>query len=323
MEQAFDQEPKTLADAIKHFADPEVSLLTMVKLRWKDGVCCPTCGHKNPRWMPVQRRWECKLKHAKRQFSAKTGTIFEDSPLGLDKWFTAIWLISNCRNGISSMELHRSIGVTQKTAWFMLHRIRLAMQSGTIEKSDGEAEADETFIGGKAKNMHKSVKEKKIFGRGAAGSGKQVVMGVLSRGAGTNKSRIVSARRVKDTTGEVLKAEIKKAVETGTKIYTDAHGGYRGLAETYVHAVVDHAVEYVRGRVHTNGMENFWSLLKRSIKGTYISVLPPHLDRYVDEQVFRFNERSESDSNRFRKVVSMLAGKRLTYDELTGHEATA
>lgn len=197
------------------------------------------------------------------------------------------------------------------------------MQSGTIEKSDDEAEADETFIGGKAKNMHKSVKEKKIFGRGAAGSGKAVVMGVLSRGAGTNKSRIVSARRVKDTTGEVLKAEIKKAVETGTKIYTDAHGGYRGLAETYIHAIVDHAVEYVRGRVHTNGMENFWSLLKRSIKGTYISVLPPHLDRYVDEQVFRFNERSESDSNRFRKLVGMLAGKRLTYDELTGHEATA
>jgi hypothetical protein len=319
MEQDISPEPKTLAEAIKHFADPDVSLLTMVKLRWKDGVCCPTCGHKNPRYLPNQRRWECKQKHSKRQFSAKTGTVFEDSPLGLDKWFTAIWLVANCKNGISSLELHRSIGVTQKTAWFMLHRIRMAMQAGTIEKSGGETEADETFIGGLGKNMHKDKKEKKFAGRGGCGSGKQVVMGILSRGSGTNPSRIVKARRVPDTSGTTLKPEIRAAVEAGTKIYTDAHGGYKGLAEEYVHEVVDHAVEYVKGTVHTNGIENFWSLLKRTIKGTYISILPPHLDRYIDEQAFRFNERKKDDSGRFQAVLSAVTGRRLSYDDLTGH----
>ncbi len=295
--------------------------MTMVKLRWKDGVCCPTCGHKNPRYLSNQRRWECKIKHAKRQFSAKTGTVFEDSPLGLDKWFTAIWLIANCKNGVSSLELHRSIGVTQKSAWFMLHRIRLAIQAGTIEKSAGETEADETFIGGKAKNMHKDRKEKQITGSGSAG--KEVVMGVLSRGSGTNPSRIVKAKRVANSNKETLQAEVKAAVKAGTKIYTDSHGGYTGLNAEYVHEVVDHAVEYVKGSVHTNGIENCWSLLKRTIKGTYVSVLPPHLDRYIDEQAFRFNERKNNDSARFKAVLSSVTGKRLTYDELTGHAAEA
>lgn len=320
MDKIFDSEPKTLADAIRYFSDSSICLQTMINLRWKNGVCCPTCGDKSPRFLTKQQRWECKNKHSKRQFSAKTGTIFEDSPLGLDKWFIAIWLLSNCRNGISSLELHRSIGVTQKTAWFMLHRIRLAMKSESIEKSDDTAEADETFIGGKAKNMHKDKREKKVFGRGGAGSGKQVVMGILSRGSGTNKSRIVSAKMIKDTTHDTLKAEIKKSVETGTKIYTDSHKGYRGLITEYVHAVVDHAVEYVNGLVHTNGMENFWSVLKRSIKGTYLSVMPPHLDRYVDEHVYRFNVRDERDCNRFYKVLGMGLGKRIMYAELIGRE---
>lgn len=313
---ALPSEPKTLVEAIRHFSDPDVALLTMVKLRWPNGVSCPICGHPNPHFLVKQRRWECRIKHAGRQFSAKTGTVFEDSPLPLEKWFTAIWLISNCKNGVSSYELHRAIGVTQKSAWFMLHRIRLAMQLGTIEKANGTAEADETFIGGLAKNMHKARKKKKITGTG--GAGKEVVIGILSRGNGKNKSRVVKAKRVTDTTQETLQAEIKTAVETGSTIYTDAHGGYHGLAMEYVHEVVDHAVEYVRDKVHTNGMENFWSLLKRAIKGTYVSVTPPHLDRYIDEQVFRFNERDTDDGGRFRMVVSGVKGKRLTYSELVG-----
>jgi transposase-like protein len=318
MELDLPPEPKTLVEAIRHFADPDVSLLTMVKLRWPNGVHCPTCGHANPLFLRRQSRWECRIKHTKRQFSAKTGTIFEDSPLPLEKWFTAIWLISNCKNGVSSYELHRAIGVTQKSAWFMLHRIRLAMDAGTIEKAGGTAEADETLIGGLAKNMHKHKREEKIKGTGA--SGKAIVMGILSRGSGTNKSRVIKAKRITDTTKETLHAEIKAAVETGSTIYTDSHGGYGGLASEYVHEVVNHAEEYVRGKVHTNGMENFWSLLKRAIKGTYVSVTPPHLDAYIDEQSFRFNERDKDDGNRFRIVLKSVTGKRLTYSELTGHD---
>ena len=318
MELDFNHEPKTLVEAIRHFSDPDVSQLTMVKLRWPNGVRCPTCGRDNPRFIRTRSVWECRVKHTKQRFSAKTGTIFEDSPLGLDKWFTAIWLITNCKNGVSSLELHRAIGITQKSAWFMLHRIRLAMQSGSIEKVSGTVEADETFIGGLAKNMHKDKKKKKITGTG--GADKEIVMGVLSRGSGKNPSRVIKAKRIVDTTSETLHAEIKKAVETGTTIYTDTHSGYGGLEKDYLHEVVNHAIEYVRDKVHTNGMENFWSLLKRSIKGTYVSVTPPHLDRYVDEQAFRFNERKKDDGTRFRVVVSSVMGKRLTYSELIGHD---
>ena len=320
MELDLPPEPKTLVEAIRHFADPDVSLLTMVKLRWPNGVRCLICGHAKPRFIRTRSVWECPLKHVKRRFSAKTGTIFEDSPLPLEKWFTAIWLISNCKNGVSSYELHRAIGVTQKSAWFMLHRIRLAMESGTIEKAAGIAEADETLIGGLAKNMHKHKREEKIKGTGGSGKAIVIVMGILSRGSGTNKSRVIKAKRITDTTKETLHAEIKAAVETGSTIYTNSHGGYGGLANEYVHEVVNHAEEYVRGKVHTNGMENFWSLLKRAIKGTYVSVMPPHLDRYIDEQSFRFNERDMDDGNRFRIVLKSVTGKRLTFSELTGHD---
>ena len=312
-------QPQTLMEAIRVFSAPDVAFNTMVKLRWPSGVHCPICGHHNPRFIRTRQVWECKNRHAKRRFSVKTGTIFEDSPLPLDKWFCAIWLIGNCKNGISSLEVHRALGITQKSAWFMLHRVRLAMQTGNFEKADGTAEADETLIGGLAKNMHKDKREKKITGTGA--SGKQVVMGILSRGSGKNKSRVLKAKRITDTTKETLHAEIKAAVATGATIYTDSHSGYGGLAEEYVHEVVNHAVEYVRDHVHTNGMENFWSLLKRSIKGTYVSVMPPHLDRYVDEQAFRFNERDKDDGGRFRMVVSAVEGKRLTYRELVGRSA--
>jgi hypothetical protein len=313
-------EPQTLVDAVRHFADPEVTHNTMVELRWPSGVHCPTCGRVDVRFIATRRMWECKEKHPKKQFSSKVGTIFEDSPLSLDKWFVAIWQIANCKNGVSSYELARAIGVTQKTAWFMLHRIRLAMQTGSFVKSGGEFEADETFVGGRAKNMSATRRAKSIPGSGVAG--KQVVMGVLKRGTEAEPSKAVAAH-IPNRKKAQVHAAVKAAAEPGSFLYTDSLMSYHGLAGEYVHQVVDHAVEYVRENVHTNGMENFWSLFKRALKGTYVSVEPFHLDAYVKEQTFRFNERKANDSSRFREVLSAVAGKRITYKELTGHAAEA
>ena len=315
-------EPATLVEAIRHFADPDVTQETMVSLRWPDGVCCPTCGRLDVRYVKTRRLWECKEVHPKRQFTAKVGTIFEDSPLSLDKWFVAIWMVANCKNGVSSYEVHRAIGVTQKTAWFMLHRIRLAMQAGSLIKAEGDVEADETFVGGLSRNMHKDRRERVIKGTG--GAGKTIVMGVLER-AGPHPTSRVRARIIQNTTKAVLHSEVRAAVKPGSNLFTDAAVGYRGLSDDFKHGVVDHAVEYVRDNVHTNGLENFWSLLKRGLKGTYISVEPFHLFRYLDEQVFRFNERAKNDYGRFEAVLSWVNGLRLTYSELTGNdrEATA
>jgi transposase-like protein len=313
-------EPQTLVEAVLHFADPEVTHKTMVELRWPSGVCCPTCGRTDVRFIATRRIWECKETHPKKQFSSKVGTIFEDSPLGLDKWFVAIWQIANCKNGVSSYELHRALGVTQKTAWFMLHRIRLAMKTGSFIKSGGEFEADETFIGGRAKNMSKARRAKSIPGSGVAG--KEVVMGVLRRGTDAEPSKAVAAH-VQNRKKKSVQEAVRAAAEPGSTIYTDALKSYEGLAKDYVHGFVDHAVEYVRENIHTNGMENFWSLFKRALKGTYVSVEPFHLDAYVKEQTFRFNQRKTGDSYRFRKVLGAVAGKRLTYLELTGHAPQA
>lgn len=241
-------------------------------------------------------------------------SVFEDSPLGLDKWLPAVWLIANCKNGISSYELAKDLGIQQKSAWFMLHRIRLAMQTGTFEKLEGQVEADETYIGGKARNMHKSKREQKIQGRGT--SGKVAVMGLLER-HGEVRTKIVP-----DTKSRTLQVEVRENVEPGSEVHTDALASYRGLDPEYVHNVVDHAETYVRGHVHTNGLENFWSLLKRGIGGTYVSVEPFHLFRYLDEQAFRFNERDGKDADRFSKTLGSVSGRRLTYSELIG-EATS
>lgn len=271
---------------------------------------CPRCGVVDEKhyYLKTRRVWKCR--DCKKQFSVKVGTIFEDSPLGLDKWLPAVWLIANCKNGISSYELAKDLGVQQKTAWFMLHRIRLAMQTGSFEKLSGEVEADETYIGGKARNMHKSKREQKITGRGS--SGKVAVMGLLER-HGKIKTKVVP-----DTRSRTLHVEIRENVLPGSEIYTDALRSYRGLDPECIHNVVDHAEQYVDGHVHTNGLENFWSLLKRGIKGTYVSVEPYHLFRYLDEQAFRFNEREGEDANRFSKVAGSVVGRRLTYSELTG-----
>jgi transposase-like protein len=308
-------EPQTLIEAIRYFADPDVALRTMVDLRWPQGVHCPTCGRTDVRFIATRRMWECKEKHPRRQFSAKVGTIFEDSPIDLGKWFAAIWMVANCKNGISSYEMHRALGVTQKTAWFMDHRVRLAMKTGSFLKMGGEVEADETFIGGLAKNMHKDRRERTIKGTG--GAGKEAVLGIVERGTENTTSRI-KVSHVRNVRGKTLKPEVRANVEPGATVYTDALKSYLGLSDAYTHETVDHTIEFVRGKVHTNNVENFWSLLKRTLKGTYVSVDPVHLDAYLDEQAFRFNEREHNDGIRFRKVVSSVAGRRLTYAELTG-----
>lgn len=313
------QEPRTLIEAVRYFADQDVSLKHMVELRWPNGVACPTCGRTDVRFLATRRLWECKEKHARKQFSAKVGTIFEDSAISLDKWFVAIWVVANCKNGISSYEMGRSLGVTQKTAWHMNHRIRLAMQFGTVEKMDGECEADESFIGGIAKNMHKARRAKVITSTG--GGDKTAVLGILQRSRAESSSR-VRAGVVRDVQRLTLHGAIRATVQEGSTVFTDAHPGYRRMTG-YVHSVIDHTVEYVNGRVHTNGIENFWSLLRRSIKGTYISVEPFHLGRYVDEQVFRFNEREGSDADRFNAALRRVTGKRLTYQELTNGAVAA
>jgi transposase-like protein len=254
--------------------------------------------------------WKCKT--CKKQFSVKVGTIMEDSPIGLDKWLAAIWLIANCKNGISSYEISRALGITQKSAWFLLHRIRLAMQSGTFEKLSGQVEADETFIGGKARNMHVGRRIQKIKGTG--GSGKIAVMGLLER-HGEVRTRVIDNRK-----RHTLHKAIHNFVEPGTEVFTDAFKSYDGLGSDYVHQMIDldHAEKYVDGHVHTNGIENFWSLLERSIHGTYVSVMPFHLFRYLDEQTFRFNSRKGTDAERFVKAAGNFAGRRVTYQQLIG-----
>jgi transposase-like protein len=308
--------PNTLQEAILHFSDPDRCLALMVQSRWPDGVVkCPTCGSDKVRFLATRRVWECKTKHPKRQFSVKVGTVFEDSPIGLDKWFTAAWLVANCKNGVSSYEIHRALKVTQKTAWFMDHRIRLAMQSGTFEKVAGEFEVDESFIGGSARFMHKD-KKAKITGTG--GAGKAVVMGLLDR-----KTKKIRLRHIPDTSGPTLQGFVREYVEGGSYVFSDAWRSYNGLSADYVHQVIDHAESYVQGNVHTNTIENFWSLLKRGLKGTYIAVEPFHLFRYLDEQAFRYNERKNDDGGRFLEVLNGLTGRRLTYQKLTGKNETA
>jgi transposase-like protein len=313
----FDHIPETLTGAIRYFEDMDKCHNFMVAMRWTRGVRCLHCGSENVGKLVLPRRvWNCKS--CRKQFTVKVGTIFEDSPLGLDKWLPATWMIVNARNGVSSCELARSLGVTQKTGWFMLHRIRLAMQDGSIEKMKGRVEADETFIGGLARNMHKS--KKKHLGTG--GAGKAAVMGLLERNSPERESR-VRCKVVSNVRRSQLDSTVRENVEKGSEVITDAFASYAKLNDEFVHQVIDHAESYAKGHVHTNGLENFWSLLKRGIKGTYVSVEPFHLFRYLDEQAFRFNERKDDDKGRFLKAIASFTGKRLMYSKLIGQDCGA
>src|SRR5579862_310897 len=301
-----------LIGAIRHYSNPMVCLQEVASVKWPNGkAVCPRCESKRNSFLKTRLMWKCL--DCKKQFSVKVGTIFEDSAIGLDKWLCAMWMLANCKNGISSYEIARCLEVTQKTAWFMNQRIRHAMHHGSINKMSGRVEADETFIGGAARFMHKHKRLEKIHGRGPGG--KEIVFGLLERKTGKVRVHHVETRRK----GE-LTSIVRDNVRKGSEVMTDELLSYDGLDSEYAHKVINHAEQYVDGHVHTNRMENFWSLLKRSIKGTYVSVEPFHLFRYLDEQSFRYNERKATDAERFQKVLGSVAGKRLTWNNLTSQE---
>jgi len=313
--QAHAELPAPLIEAVRHFSDIDKCNELMVQIKWPGGtIVCPHCGSE--RIGKIETRKMLRCKDCRKQFSYKVKTIFEDSPLGLDKWFVAVWCIANAKNGISSHELGRALGVTQKSAWFMLHRVRLAMQTGSFCKPlEGEVESDETFIGGSMKFMHKSKRGTKPGGRGTVG--KVVVQGLLQR-TNEDEPRKVRLSIVPNQKRRTLQWEIKQNVKRGAVVYTDKLASYESLDSEYVHNMIDHAVSDVEGRLHTNGIENFWSLLKRMLKGTDVSVAPWRLLRYLDEETFRFNERKGNDGDRFADVIRSAVGKRIQYKELIG-----
>jgi transposase-like protein len=318
---------KTLADAIRYFSDEQVCIDTVAGMRWLDdnGPSCPKCNAAKDRqhWLKNQRRWQCR--DCGKQHSVKVGTIFEDSAIPLQKWLPAMWLLANCKNGISSYELAKDIGVTQKSAWFMLHRLREALRDERKHKFGfgGPVESDEAFIGPNPAKMNRTQKRKYAIKRGridnAAGMvAKTAVHGILDR-----ELRQVRAAVIPDVKRHTLQKAILDNVTPFAKVYTDEFTSYQGLSRNYIHKVVDHSREYVRGQIHTNGIENFWALLKRTLRGTYVAVEPFHLDQYLSEQIFRYNNRATkdnplTDADRFALAVSQVSGKRLTYAELTG-----
>lgn len=305
--------PRTLQEAVKAFSNEQFCIDLISAMRWVDGrAACPNCAGTNVHFMASRKVWQCKNKECKKQFSVKVGTIFEDSAITLENWLMAMWQIVNAKNGISSYELHRALGITQKSAWFVLHRIRTAMTVGSIEKLSGEVECDETYVCGKGRNMH--IKKCKELQMTRGYKHKTGVMGMVQRG-GKVRAKVI---KLADT--PTLLGAISENVEVGSTVVTDDHGGYRNITEEYVHEVINHTVEYVRENVHTNSIENFWSLLKRTIKGTYVSVAPEHLQKYVEEQSFRYNARMANDQQRFVRLIESISGKRLTYQELIGYK---
>ncbi len=312
--------PKTLLKAIQYFTDEQVCIDAVASMRWPNGPVCPHCEAKEPYYLATQKRWKCRS--CRKQFSVKVGTIFEDSPISLQKWLPALWMLVNDKNGISSYELHRALDISQKSAWFVLHRLRMVLKNNSDFQFGGPVEVDETFVGGRIANMHKSKKARmtQIKGQQLKGDhmNKTIVMGLLDR-----ELRQVRAKVVPNVRRDTLQAEVLREVKHGSKVYTDEWIGYNALHQQFVHDVVNHVEGYVDGQVHTNGIENFWALLKRTLKGTYVAVEPFHLERYVDEQIFRFNNRATkdnplTDSDRFVAALAQVAGKRLTFAELTG-----
>jgi len=315
--------PNTLQEAMVYFSDPDRAFEYAKRFRWPDGnVVCPRCGKAKHSFIKTRKVWFCYI--CQKQFSLKLGTVFEDSALGLDKWMIGFWMLVNCKNGVSSVELHKTLGITQKAAWFMLQRLRLVLQEKSFVKLGGpgsEVEVDETFIGGKARNMHKSKRARLTKDAGMQGGhGKAVVVGMLERG-GKVRAQVIPDRRKPH-----LEPALRAHVDAGSVLMTDEFDVYKWIDSDYVHKIVNHLEHYVDGTVHTNGIENFWSLLKRQLHGTYISVEPFHLFRYVDEQAYRFNTRKDENGNkipdavRFNEALSRIGGHRLTYSQLTGKD---
>ena len=293
--------PETLIEAVRYFSNPDVCIEHVAALRWPTGVICPTCGRVDVSYLETQKRWQCKSRHTKRQFSAKVGTIFEDSPLGLDKWLPAVWMIINAKNGVSSYEIARALGVTQKTAWFMDHRIRAAMEYGTFDKLDSPVEADETYIGGKTR------KEKGRF------ANKTAIVGVVEKKKHVGQIRAFATKQADATnTLPFLKANLQE----GAVVHTDESRIYSRAKRTFIHESVNHSEkEYARGAISTTTIDGFWNLFKRSYKGTYTHLSPTHLDRYVKEHTYRYNTRMLSDGQRFTEWFANC-NRRLMYKAL-------
>jgi len=307
--------PRTLLEAVTFFADPDRAHAYAVKARWPNGVACPRlgCGSAAVQALPKRRKFRCK--ECKRDFTAKVGTIFEQSPISFSKWLPAMWLLANTKNGTSSHELGRALGVTQKTAWFMLHRVRQTMKDENPVPFAGEVEADETFVGGVSRTSWQARSGHVKLQHGPA-TGKATVFGMVQRGRDGKPSQ-ARAMLVPNHKASSLIPRIYENVVPGSTIYTDALRSYRQTDRDFVHDFIDHSIAYVNGRVHTNTIENFWSCVKRTLHGTYIAVRPFHLDAYLDEQVFRFNAREDNDAGRFVETLKGADGKRLTYAALT------
>lgn len=306
----MEKQPETLLEAVVYFSDEDRAHAHFNAIRWPHGIACPRmgCGSADIRSLGSRRRWRCK--DCGRDFSAKVGTIFEDSPLPLQKWLPAVWLIANAKNGISSMELHRALGVTQKTAWFMLQRLRTSLKIREDFQLAGEVEVDETYVGGKLEFKKALAKGHKMTGH----YDKQTVFGMVERGGQAR------AWTVAEPTRKELWPILQRNIRHDATVNTDAARVYTHIDEYFAHHdVVNHAAaEYVRDRAYTNNIECFWNLLKRSIKGTYICPRPFHLQGYIDEQLFRFNSRDNNDGGRFQAATKMVDGKRLTYKALIG-----
>lgn len=305
--------PETLQEAVVYFNDPKVCYDFMVALRWPDGnVTCPKCGHDKVKYLRKRKIWQCKNVQDgwRHQFSVKTNSVLEESPISLSKWLVALWLISSAKNGISSLEISRALKLTQKTSWFLLHRIRLAMQTKSFARMSGELQADETYVGAPYENMHMARRKK---ARRNPSRYKAIVAGIL------HEDGEVRAEVMRDGKGKTLRGFIYENVKPESVMTTDASPAYGLLYEDYTHKIVDHSKEYMnKAGDHTNSIENFWSILKRGLQGTYISVEPFHLFRYVEETMFRFNSRKMKDGSRFVLACYGLFSKRLKYKALIG-----
>lgn len=309
-----DKLPGTLMAAVRYF-DAERSESYIRDIKWPSGPCCPKCGSVNVGEIKSRAKFQCRERGCRKQFSMIQGTIMEGTHIPLEKWVVGVWMIVNCRNGVSSCEIARTLGIKQQSAWHLLHRVRHIMQQDNAEKlgtRGGVVECDSTYVGGLLKFMSaERANRAKMSGRP---NGKVEVHAIKERRTGTIRASVVPC-----DASRFAAEDIMENVERGARIYTDAGAAYRWLdGSWYQHESVNHgAQEYARGTVHVNGCENFFNCLRRGIKGTYVCPSPEHLPAYVDEQVFRFNNRKESDWERFDRVMHRIVGKRLTYSDLT------
>ena len=289
------------------FPDEQAAIMHVESIRWPDGVICPHCDSDRTSRLPAYQYHQCK--DCRQKFTVRTGTIFARSHIPMHKWLYGMYLLQTARKGVSSVQMSKELGITQKSIWFMLHRLRLACSIEVLPMS-GEVEVDETYIGGKESNKHASKKLK--AGRGPAC--KQAVLGLRNRGG-----RVI-AKPIPDTGAATIGQEIASAVELGATIYTDEHASYRQLREHYQHSTVVHSVkEFVNDMAHTNGIESVWAVMKRGLNGVYHKWSAKHLARYVNEFTFRLNEGNvkRPTMDRLNDLIKGSIGKRLTYQELT------